>query len=168
MEVLAAHLPAPREYQIWTPTEEIMDAILGALFRKRVPPESASLTVKPSQPMPVAWCHVNREPGVPNSDELETNSREETDFAEVPTCQPRHCLSKMIEARGGGGRRMLGTTRSKSKRPGSSTQTPGELESKAGREKKTHNERPGPSTNPPGELESEAGREEKAHSDRPG
>ena len=52
MEVLAPHLPAPEEYQIWTLTEEFMDAILGALLRKRVPPES--LIVAPSQPEPIA------------------------------------------------------------------------------------------------------------------
>ncbi|EJK72730.1 hypothetical protein THAOC_05710 [Thalassiosira oceanica] len=37
---------------IWTPTEEFMDAILGALLRRQAPPES--LIVEPSQPAPAA------------------------------------------------------------------------------------------------------------------
>ena len=58
MTALAPHLPAPGEYQIWTPTEEFMSAILGALLRKRVPPES--LIVEPAQPAPVACAPSGR------------------------------------------------------------------------------------------------------------
>ena len=51
MEALAPYLPEPDEYQIWTPSAEFMEAILSALLRKRVPPES--LFVEPAQPVPL-------------------------------------------------------------------------------------------------------------------
>ncbi|EJK67861.1 hypothetical protein THAOC_11042 [Thalassiosira oceanica] len=51
MEVLAPHLPAPRGYQIWTPTEELWMQFSGPCSEGE---RRLSLIVEPSQPAPAA------------------------------------------------------------------------------------------------------------------